>query len=68
MRHGTDQEELGRWFFNDWLERAMADGTLVPAMQVQVVEGGIEGAQKVLDMLKGGGRTGGLILFYFLIV
>lgn len=54
MRHGTDQEKLGRWFFNEWLEKAMADGTVVPAPQIEIVDGGVEAAQKVFDMLKKG--------------
>ena len=54
MRHGTDQEKLGQWFFNDWLEKAMQDGTVVPAPQIEIVDGGVEAAQKVFDMLKKG--------------
>ena len=54
MRHGTDQEKLGRWFFNEWLEKAMKDGTVVPAPRIEIVEGGVEAAQKVFDMLKKG--------------
>lgn len=53
-RHGTDQQELGRWFFNEWLEKAMSDGTVVPAPQVEIVDGGVEAAQKVFDLLKKG--------------
>ena len=54
MRHGTDQEKLGRWFFNEWLEKAMRDGTVVPAPRIEIVDGGVEAAQKVFDMLKKG--------------
>ena len=54
MRHGTDQEELGRWFFNEWLEKAMKDGTVVPAPKIEIVDGGVEAAQEVFDMLKKG--------------
>ena len=54
MRHGTDQEKLGRWFFNEWLEKAMEDGTVVVAPQIEIVDGGVEAAQKAFDMLKKG--------------
>ena len=54
MRHGTDQEKLGRWFFNEWLEKAMDSKTVVPAPQFEVVDGGVEAAQKVFDMLRNG--------------
>ena len=54
MRHGTDQEQLGRWFFNEWLEKAMSEGTVVLAPQIEIVDGGVEVAQKVFDMLKKG--------------
>ncbi|KAL8797856.1 MAG: hypothetical protein Q9195_000208 [Heterodermia aff. obscurata] len=54
MRHGTDQEKLGRWFFNEWLERAMEDGTVVPAPQIEIVEGGVGAAPKLFEMLKKG--------------
>ena len=53
-RHGTDQQELGRWFFNEWLENAMADGTVVPAPPIEIVAGGVEAAPKVIDMLRKG--------------
>ena len=53
-RLGTDQEKLGRWFFNEWLEKAMRDGTVVPAPQIEIVDGGIEATQRVFDLLKKG--------------
>lgn len=54
MRDGTDQEKLGQWYFNDWLEKAMEEGTVVPAPQIEIVDGGVEAAHKVFDMLKKG--------------
>lgn len=54
LRHGQDQTEIGAWFFNEWLEEAMANGTVVPAPRVQLVDGGINATQKVFDMLKSG--------------
>jgi NADPH:quinone reductase-like Zn-dependent oxidoreductase len=53
-RHATDLKDLGRWFFNEWLEKALADGNVVAAPEVQIVDGGVSSAQKVLDMLKSG--------------
>ena len=53
-RHGTDLEPLGRWFFNEWLEKAMSDGTVVPAPEIEIVPGGIGAAQTVFDRFKKG--------------
>jgi NADPH:quinone reductase-like Zn-dependent oxidoreductase len=53
-RHAMDLKDLGRWFFNEWLEKALADGNVVAAPEVQVVDGGVSSAQKVLDMLRTG--------------
>jgi len=53
-RSGLDQSELGAWFFNEWLEEAMAKGTVVPAPKPKIVDGGIGVTQKVFDMLKAG--------------
>ena len=54
IRYGTDQGKLGQWFSNEWLEKVMEDGTVVPAPQIEIVDGGVEAAQKVFDMLKKG--------------
>jgi len=51
---GTDQSELGAWFFNEWLQTALEKGAVVPAPKVQIVDGGIGAAQKAFDMLKAG--------------
>jgi hypothetical protein len=54
MRTGTDQEELRKWFFDEYLEKSLAIGSIVPAPQVEVVPGGIKAAQSMLDKLKAG--------------
>jgi hypothetical protein len=53
-RTGADRLELGAWFFNGWLQKAMEDGTVVASQKIQIVEGGIGATQKVFDMLKAG--------------
>jgi hypothetical protein len=45
-RTGTDQAELGKWFFNEYLEKALANGSIVSAPKFEVVAGGIKAAQK----------------------
>ncbi|EHK99858.1 putative Zinc-binding alcohol dehydrogenase domain-containing protein cipB [Glarea lozoyensis 74030] len=54
LRTGKDCEDVGAWFFNEWLEEAMEMGTVVPTPKIQIVDGGIEVTQKVFDMLKAG--------------
>lgn len=54
FRHGSDQAEIGEWLFNEYLEKALADGNIVPAPKVEVVPGGIGAAQTVFDKLKAG--------------
>jgi NADPH:quinone reductase-like Zn-dependent oxidoreductase len=53
-RTGTDQAELGKWFFNEYLEKSLANGSIVSAPKFEVVPGGIKAAQSVLDKLKAG--------------
>jgi NADPH:quinone reductase-like Zn-dependent oxidoreductase len=53
-RTGADCAEIGAWFFNEWLQKAMEDGTVVPAQNIHIVEGGIGATQKAFDMLKAG--------------
>ncbi|PVH82613.1 putative zinc-binding alcohol dehydrogenase domain-containing protein cipB [Cadophora sp. DSE1049] len=53
-RHGADQAEIGEWLFNDYLRKALADGTIVPAPKIEVVPGGLSGAQTAFDKLKAG--------------
>jgi len=50
----TEEHELTEWLFNNWLPKALGYGVLVPSPKVQIIEGGIEAAQKVLDLLKKG--------------
>ena len=54
VRHATDLKELGRWFFNDWLEKHLANGSVIPVPEIQIVDGGVSAAQKVFDQLKAG--------------
>ena len=53
-RHATDLKELGRWFFNNWLEKNLADGSVIPVPEIQIVDGGVSAAQKAFDQLKAG--------------
>ena len=50
----TDQQEFGRWLFNEWLEGALADKSFLPSPGIERVEGGIESVQKALDLHKKG--------------
>ena len=54
MATGTTHAELGQWLFNDYLQTALAKGTVVPAPKIEIVEGGLGSAQKVFDQLKAG--------------
>ncbi|RDW63669.1 hypothetical protein BP6252_11214 [Coleophoma cylindrospora] len=54
MRISTDKSELGSWFFNDYLKVALGNKTIVPSPKVEIVEGGLNAAQKTLDLLKAG--------------
>ncbi|KAE8452632.1 hypothetical protein EG329_013891 [Mollisiaceae sp. DMI_Dod_QoI] len=54
FRTGTDQEEMGKWFFNEYLEKALQDKSIVAAPKIEIVEGGIGAAQTALDMVKAG--------------
>ena len=45
----TDQPEFGRWLFNDWLQKSLADKTYVPSPGVEVVKGGIEGIENAIN-------------------
>ena len=52
-----DEEErksMYRWAFNYWETAALKDGTLKPSPKVRVMEGGLEGLNEALDVLKGG--------------
>ena len=49
FRIATDQQDFGRWLFNDWLEKALTDKTFVPSPAIEKVEGGLASVQKALD-------------------
>lgn len=53
-RVATDWKEEGTWLFNDWLEKALVDGTYKPSPGIQIVEGGLASMQKALDLHKKG--------------
>ncbi|TVY42630.1 Dehydrogenase [Lachnellula subtilissima] len=53
-RTGTDQSELGAWFFNDYLQDSLKNGSIVPAPKIEIAGGGIAATQKVIDKLKAG--------------
>jgi hypothetical protein len=50
----TDQAEIGAWFFNEYLQNGLRDGSIIPAPKIEIAGGGIAAAQKVLDRLKAG--------------
>jgi len=54
LRTGTDQEELGKWFFNEYLEKALQDGSIVSAPKIEIVPGGLGATQKAFDISKKG--------------
>ncbi|KAG4440153.1 hypothetical protein IFR05_004362 [Cadophora sp. M221] len=54
FRHGADQSEIGEWLFNDYLQKALADGTIVPAPKIEIVPGGVNAVQTACDKLKAG--------------
>ena len=54
MQVVSDQKEVGLWMFGEWLSKSLNDGTFVPTPAIKKVDGGIEGVQKALDLLKGG--------------
>lgn len=57
-----DQADLGAWFFNEWLSDRLEDGTVVAAPPVEIVPGGVGGAQAALDKLKAGVSAVKLVL------
>jgi NADPH:quinone reductase-like Zn-dependent oxidoreductase len=52
-----ENEELRRWFWEDYLPRGLSTGRVVPT-RVLVAEGGLGGVQEVLDRLAAGGVSG----------
>ena len=49
-----ERKSMYRWAFNYWETGALKDGTLKPSPKVRVMEGGLEGLNEALDVLKGG--------------
>ncbi|OQD73361.1 hypothetical protein PENDEC_c015G04747 [Penicillium decumbens] len=49
-----ERKERCAWIFKSWLEEKLSAGQLVPSPRIQVVEGGLESANKALDELKAG--------------
>ena len=54
FRAFTEHADLGKWFFNDYLEKCLADGSIVSDPKVEIIAGGIQSAQVALDKLKSG--------------
>jgi hypothetical protein len=50
----ADQAEVGTWLFNEYLPRELERKTIIPALKVEIVEGGIGAAQKAFDLSKAG--------------
>ena len=49
-----DRKDFGHWLFNEWLEKSLADNTIVPSPAIQKVDGGIEAVQKAVGMHRAG--------------
>ncbi|VUC30004.1 unnamed protein product [Clonostachys rosea] len=54
FRFVKDRQDIGTWLFGSWLHKALEDGSIRPAPKVRVIEGGLKGAQNMLDTLKDG--------------
>lgn len=50
----VEQPDLVEWFFNDWFAKALAEGVIVPAPPVKVIDGGVASCAEVLDTIKAG--------------
>ena len=46
--------DLSRWLFREWLPSALADESIVPSPPIEIVEGGLENTQGMLDRHKAG--------------
>ena len=53
-RVSSGWEEGGSWLFNDWLEKALLEGSYKPSPAIQIVDGGLAGVQKAMDLHKKG--------------
>lgn len=51
---GTEQTEIGRWLFNEYLPRELEKRNIMPAPRIEVIEGGIGAAQEALDRVRAG--------------
>ena len=49
-----EDESLGPWLFNDWLQTALKSKHLVPSPGIHIMEGGLASIQKAMDMNKTG--------------
>ncbi|GKU07154.1 hypothetical protein FLAG1_10071 [Fusarium langsethiae] len=54
FRFINDRQDIGHWLFSYWLQKALEDGSIESAPRPCVIEGGLRGAQKMLDTLKAG--------------
>lgn len=54
FRIGTDQKEFGKWLFNDWLEKSLAEKSYKPSPAIERIEGGLNSVQKAFDQHKKG--------------
>ncbi|KAI4177998.1 MAG: hypothetical protein LQ343_000082 [Gyalolechia ehrenbergii] len=50
----TEQTEFFAFVFNDWLQGKLGKGEFKPSPGMEMVDGGLEGLSKGLDILKGG--------------
>lgn len=50
----TDSQDFGRWLFNEWLEKSLADKTYVSSPAIEKVDGGIQAMQMALNIHKKG--------------
>jgi NADPH:quinone reductase-like Zn-dependent oxidoreductase len=49
-----DRKDLSVWLFDEFLTKALEEGTIVPSPKVKVVDGGLGSLQTALDLLKEG--------------
>jgi hypothetical protein len=56
------QNEVGPAIFGDYLPKALADGTIVPAPEPEFVGKGLQSIQTGLDILKKGVSTRKLVI------
>jgi NADPH:quinone reductase-like Zn-dependent oxidoreductase len=49
-----DRKDLSVWLFEEFLSKALEEGTIVPSPKIRVVDGGLGSLQAALDLLKEG--------------